>query len=187
MIDLIFSSIKNFLLNRIYDRIHPTSMTHNDETFFRTATVLHFAEPRHFSSNNKAPNIHIKDVLDASKRTINYIENARTPYQKIVLLNEVFQIIRKKFEYELAGKIVGYEDMIPFLLYLFIQSSPKTIVTDLNFIETYGQEYIRETFGHLFTTAQLMVNTVLSYNYDDFKNACTIEEFDEQFKKTVIK
>lgn len=187
VIDLIFASIKNFVLNRIYDRIHPSSMTHNDEIFFITATALHFAEPRHFTSDNKAPNIHIDDVLEASKKTINYIENSRTPYQKIILLNEVFQIINKKFTHELPDKTVGYEDMLPFLLYLFIQSSPKTIVTDLDFIETYGQDYIRDTFGHLFTTAQLMVRTVLSFNYNDYKNVCTVEEFDNLFfKKKII-
>ena len=181
VIKLVFSSIKNFILNRIYDRIHPVSMTHNDEVFFLTVTALHFTQPRHFSSENKAPNIHIDDVLYASKKTINQIENARTPYQKILLLNEVFQIIQKKFSYELAGKPAGYEDMLPFLLYLFIQSRPKTIVTDLDFIETYGQDYIEESFGHLFTTAQLMVKTVMSYNYKDYRGVCTIEEFDALF------
>ena len=128
--------IKNYIMNKIYDKIYPSEPSSNDVEVFKKSFALSWVEAHHLIDKEYIFDNMLPDILNEFKQ----INILKTPYKKlncfIKILASVINLI--KFN-EGEDKEVGADDITPILSFVAIKAHPFKIFTDIEFIRLFSE------------------------------------------------
>ena len=141
-IDFYEEKIKDYVMNKIYDKIYPPEPDDKDNQIFKKSMHLSWIEPCSLVEKDYIYDNILPDILNEIKN----INIVKTPYKKFICIKKIFQYIISliKFnEVEKEDTDIGADDIAPILNYAFIKAHPFRIYSDIEFIKLfYGENEI---------------------------------------------
>ncbi len=133
--DLYKNNIKDYIMNKIYDKIYPPEPEEKDTKIFQNAIQLSWVEPNvivgkdYYIYDNILP-----DILNEFGK----IKIVKSPYKKLNCIKKIIQYTTNLIQFnEGIDKEVGADDINPVLNYIFIKAHPFGIYTDIEFIKSF--------------------------------------------------
>ena len=163
--------IEDYIMNKIYEKIYPPEPDDMDSKLYTKLTQLSWVEPHFFVKKDYIYDTLLPDILNEFKQ----INIAKTPKRKFKCIINIFDYIRNliKFNEGLDKKIIGADDIVPVLNYIFIKAQPFKIFTDIEFIKIFFDNDIENNY----TLHQIesMFDLIISYTAKSFN--LTPEEY----------
>ena len=134
--------IKDYVMNKIYDKLYPPEPDDKDNQIFKKSMHLSWIEPCSLVEKDYIYDNILPDILNEIK----HIEIVKTPYKKYSCIKKILEYIISliKFnEVEKEDNDIGADDIAPILNYAFIKAHPFRIYSDIEFIKLfYGENEI---------------------------------------------
>ena len=128
--------IKNYIMNKIYDKIYPPEPSQKDVKIFKKTTSLSWVEPNQILEKEYIFDNMLPGILNEFKQ----INKAKTPYKKLNCLNNIFRSVINLIKFnEGVDKEIGADDITPVLNYIAIKAHPFRIFTDFDFIRLFSE------------------------------------------------
>ena len=168
--------IEDYIMNKIYEKIYPPEPDDMDSKLYTKLTHLSWVEPHFFVKKDYIYDTLLPDILNEFKQ----INIVKTPKRKFKCIINIFDYIRNliKFNEGLDKKIIGADDIVPVLNYIFIKAQPFKIFTDIEFIKIFFDNDIENNY----TLHQIesMFDLIISYTAKSFNLT------PEEYKKKVL-
>jgi hypothetical protein len=120
--------IKNYIMNKIYEKIYPPEPDEMDNKIFKKTISLSWVDPYLIIEKDYIFDNLLPDILNEFEQ----IHIAKTPYQKLNCLNNIIAYIVNLIKFnDGIDKEVGAEDITPVLNYVSIKAHPFRIYSDL--------------------------------------------------------
>ena len=134
-IENIYTKIYDYIMNKLYKKLFPTTFNEKDEDIFRNCFLLSWTEPKHFmkKKNNYVYDTFLPDVIKYIKR----IEVEKSPRKKIINLNKVFESISNLEIFNGGDGRQGVDDTILILNYAVVKARPIQIYKNSKYIELF--------------------------------------------------
>ena len=164
--ELYQEKIKNYIMNKIFERIYPIEPLVKDTQIFKKATMLTWVEPQIIVEKEYIYDNILPDILNQFKQ----IHIVKTPLKKLKCIREIFELIQSLIQFNEGENktILGSDDITPVLNYAFIKAAPFRIYTDLEFIKIFLE--IKEgQGGYDINQLESAYTLLLSYNAESFK------------------
>ena len=176
--DLYEEKIKNYIMNKIYEKIYPSDPSDLDCKFFKKIASLSWVEPFQILKKVYIFDNMLPDILNEFKQ----INKVKTPYRKLDCCHNILRSVINLIQFnEGMDKEVGADDITPVLIYICIKANPYQIYTDIEFIKLFtlnnGQD--DESIMRLDTMNNLLLNGL---NAEFFE--LSQEEFDKKCNDT---
>ena len=158
--------IKNYIMNKLFDKIYPCKPSEMDNEIFRQSIILSNVEPKSIINKDYIFDIMLPDILNEFKE----IDIARTPYKKLECIYKVFKYIENLIKFnEGEDKEIGADDIGPVLLYILIKSHPLRINTDIEFIRIFlnKNNINEEQLTNIEATFDSIINGNLKINLEN--------------------
>ena len=168
--------LKDYFMNKIYDKIYPPEPDEKDSQIFQKAMKLDWVEPQLIVEKEYIYDNILPDILNQ----FNKINNVKTPLKKLKCFREIFNLIHSLIRFNDENKtMIGSDDVTPVLNYVFIKAHPFRIYTDLEFVKLFlgTKEGIG---GYDVNQLESAYTLLLSYNADHFK--LKSEEYEQKCK-----
>ena len=168
--------IKNYIMNKLYEKIYPSEPTELDEKIKKKMLSLSWVEPHHqiFRKDYIFDNM-LPDILNEYKQ----INIVKTPYQKLNCINTIYKSIFNLVKFnEGIDKEIGADEITPVLSYISIKAQPDKIFTDIDFIKLFTENYGQNIIS--LTQIENIYNAMMNYSYNNF--SLTPEEYDKKCK-----
>ena len=171
--------IKDYIMNKIYEKIYPPEPDDKDTKIFQKAIQLSWLEPNFFVNKDYIYDNLLPDIL----YEFNQINKVKSPYRKYICINNIIEYIKSliKFNEGLDKENIGVEDVIPILNYIFIKAHPYGIYTDLEFIKSFSYNNGQNDF--LIKQLESIYKLLLSYSPKSFN--LTPEEYKKKCLETL--
>ena len=162
--------IKDYVMNKIYEKIYPPEPDEKDSKIFRLATIHSWIEPKMLLDNNYIYDNILPDILNQFK----LIHQVKTPFKMVKCIDKIFELIYclVKFNEGNNNKLVGSDDITPILLYIFIKANPFRIYTDLEFVKAFFKD---ENIIQQLEAAYLFL-----FNISNDKLKLTLEDYNQR-------
>ena len=167
--------IKDYVMNKIYEKIYPLEPSEIDRNIFKKATMLSWVEPHLVVDKEYIYDNILPDILNQ----FNKIVKVKTPLKKLKCIREIFELIQSLIQFNEgeSKNIIGSDDITPVLNYAFIKASPFRIYTDLEFVKIFLD--IKEgQGGYDINQLESAYTILLSYKPESFK--LTPEEYQQK-------
>ena len=164
--ELYQEKIKNYIMNKIFERIYPIEPLVKDTQIFKKATMLTWVEPQIIVEKEYIYDNILPDILNQFKQ----IHIVKTPLKKLKCIREIFELIQSLIQFNEGENktILGSDDITPVLNYAFIKAAPFRIYTDLEFIKIFLE--IKEgQGGYDINQLESAYTLLLLYNAESFK------------------
>ena len=164
--------IKDYIMNKLYDKIYPPEPDEIDSQLFKKSMYLSWVEPNLIVEGK---DYYIYDIIlpDILNEFIK-IKLSKTPYKKFGCIKKILQYIVSLIQFnEGIDKTPGAEDITPILAYVFIKGHPFRIFTDIEFIKIFI-ENSKDNDVNL-VNIESICTLILNSNYKTFN--LTPEEF----------
>ncbi len=176
--DLYEEKIKNYIMNKIYEKIYPSDPSDLDCKFFKKIASLSWVEPFQILKKVYIFDNMLPDILNEFKQ----INKVKTPYRKLDCCHNILRSVINLIQFnEGMDKEVGADEITPVLNYICIKANPFQIYTDIEFIKLFtlnnGQD--DESIMRLDTMNNLLLNGL---NAEFFE--LSQEEFDKKCNDT---
>ena len=127
--------IKDYVLNKIYEKIYPPEPDPKDSKIFKLAMIHSWIEPKMLLDNKYIYDNILPDILNQFK----LIHQVKNPFKMVKCIDTIFELIHNlvKFNEGNNNKIVGSDDITPIISYIFIKAHPFGIYTDLEFVKAF--------------------------------------------------
>jgi hypothetical protein len=172
--------IKDYIMNKIYDKIYPPEPDDFDNRIFKKSMLLSWVEPN-LIVEGKDYYIYdtlMPDILNEFKK----INIEKTPNKKLNCIKKILEYITNLIKFnEGEDKKPGAEDIIPVLNYVFIKAHPYKIYTDLEYIKTLYDDIEGEICG--ITNIESIYSLILECTHENFK--LSKEEFDKRCRDAI--
>ena len=172
--------IKDYIMNKIYDKIYPPEPDDFDNRIFKKSMLLSWVEPN-LIVEGKEYYIYdtlMPDILNEFKK----INIEKTPNKKLNCIKKILEYITNLIKFnEGEDKKPGAEDIIPVLNYVFIKAHPYKIYTDLEYIKTLYDDIEGEICG--ITNIESIYSLILECTHENFK--LSKEEFDKRCRDAI--
>ena len=181
-LNIIKSKLRDYIMEKIYDKIFPKEMDTNDSIIYLNSKKLNWVEPKHILKKkyDYLFGCFISDV----KKYYNLMEIQRCPRKKIFYMEEIFKSISNLSKFN-DNKIEGIDGELPILDYSLIKIMPQRIRSNCEYIKLFlGDKSERIENNHL-TQIVCISNHFNTIKYSDFNNI-TEEEFNEKCKKNLL-
>ena len=168
--------IKDYFMNKIYDKIYPPEPDEKDSQIYQKAMKLEWVEPQLIVEKEYIYDNILPDILNQ----FNQINNVKTPLKKLKCFREIFNLIHSLIRFNDESKtMIGSDDVTPVLNYAFIKAHPFRIYTDLEFVKLFlpTKEGIG---GYDVNQLESAYTLLLSYNAEHFK--LKSEEYEQKCK-----
>ena len=165
--------IKNYIMNKLYDKIYPLEIEEKDTKIFQKTISLCWVEPKLFIEKDYIFDIMLPDILNEFKQ----INIVKSPYQKLKCIKSIIGLIENLIKFnEREDKEVGAEDIGPVLNYIFIKVHPFGVLTDLEYIKLFYENNGKYEF--CITNFENIYKFILDCNGDTFN--MNKEEFNKK-------
>ena len=165
--------IKNYIMNKLYDKIYPPEPTQDDVKIFKKANTLSCIEPHHIIEKEYIFDNMLPDILNE----FNKIDKVKTPYKKLDCLNNIFNSVINLIKFnEGIDKEVGADDITPVLNYVSIKAHPFRIFTDIDFIRLFSES--NGDNENSLVNIESIFQLIFSFSYKNFN--ITPEEYEKK-------
>jgi len=180
-LEQIYDKVYDYVMSKLYHKICPQTLNIMDEKLYQKVRSLSWIEPNHIMKNIKNYNYEL--VLPDITRYFNYINIEKSPKKKIENMQNIFASIGKLLSFS-QKQVVGVDDQMPLLNYIFIRAKPKGMYTNLAFMELYMGDKIKKIEGN--NLAQLKSIRDFIYNLSA-SNLVDVskKDFEENCKKAL--
>ena len=164
--------IKDYIMNKIYEKIYPLEPLDLDTKIFRTANMLSWVEPQLIVEKEYIYDNILPDIINEFQK----INKVKTPLKKIKCIRQIFVLIQSLIQFNEGENktLIGSDDITPVLNYAFIKAAPFRIYTDLEFVKIFLE--IKEgQGGYDINQLESAYTMLLSYKPENFK--LTPQEF----------
>ena len=167
--------IKNYIMNKIYEKIYPPEPSEKDTKIFKKSITHSWIEPNLIVDKDYIYDNILPDILNQIKQ----IQKVKTPLKKLKCIKQIIELIQSLIQFNEGENktMLGSDDITPVLNYSFIQAHPFRIYTDLEFVKIYlgikeGQSayYVKQL--------ESAYTILLSYKAESFK--LTPEEYKQK-------
>jgi hypothetical protein len=168
--------LKDYFMNKIYDKIYPPEPDEKDSQIFQKAMKLDWVEPQLIVEKEYIYDNILPDILNQFEK----INNVKTPLKKLKCFREIFNLIHSLIRFNDESKtMIGSDDVTPVLNYAFIKAHPFRIYTDLEFVKLFlpAKEGIG---GYDVNQLESAYTLLLSYKAENFK--LKSEEYEQKCK-----
>ena len=157
--------IKDYIMNKIYEKIYPPEPHQKDSKIFKISIMLSWVEPQLIVDKEYIYDNILPDILNQ----FNQINIVKTPYKKQKCIREIFNLIHSLIRFNDENKtMIGSDDVTPVLNYAFIKAHPFRIYTDLEFVKAFLDE--KEGIGaYDINQLESAYTLLLSYTHESFK------------------
>ena len=126
--------IKDYIMNKIYDKIYPLKADDSDTKIYQKTKELAWVEPQLILNKDYIFDNILPDILNEFKQ-INIFKN---PFQKLNCIKKIMVYIESLIKFnEGEDKEIGAEDITPVLNYVFIKAQPLRIHSDIEFTKLF--------------------------------------------------
>ena len=143
-INIIFEKIYDYVMAKIYRKIYPNEENPDDLKLQKKVDTYSWIEPNNLMGKNINYNFEL--VLPDITRYFNLINIEKSPRKKINNMKNIFSSINKLLTFQ-NQSLIGVDDQMPLLNYIFIKAKPKRIITNCTFMELYMGDKIRKKEG----------------------------------------
>ena len=167
--------IKDYIMNKIYEKIYPQEPSEKDTKIFQKSIMLSWVEPHLIVDKEYIYDNILPDIINQFKQ----IFIVKTPLKKLKCIREIFELIQSLIQFSEGESktAIGSDDITPVLNYAFIKASPFRIYTDLEFVRIFLE--IKEGQGAYDINQLVSAYTLLlSYKPESFN--LTPEEFKQK-------
>ena len=143
----ISAKIYDYVMEKLYDKIFPREPDPLDNQIFNQCQLLSWTEPKHYikSKTNLVFDSFLPDVIHYFKE----IETQKSPRQKLIYMNKIFQSISNVVKFSGGGQ-TGVDDIMPILNYAFIKAKPPHMISNCKYMELFiGEKKHKEEGNQL--------------------------------------
>ena len=163
--------IKNYIMNKIYEKIYPSEPSEKDVEVFKKSSTLSWVEAYHLIDKEYIFDNMLPDILNEFKQ----INILKTPYKKLNCFNNILASVINLIRFnEGEDKEVGADDITPILSFAAIKAHPVKIFTDIEFIKLFSDNN-GENINSLINIENIY-NSLLTYSEKNLN--VTKEEYD---------
>ena len=171
--DLYKNNIRDYIMNKIYEKIYPPEPHENDAEIYQKTMKLSWVEPNLIVDKDYIYDNILPDILNEFDK----LSEAKSPYKKLNCVKKVIQYVTNLIQFnERIDKVVGADDLHPVLNYILIKAHPFRIYTDVDFIKTFLDE--GGDMDCNLANFEAMYNLILNSKAENFK--LTPEEFQKK-------
>ncbi len=180
-LEQIFDKVYDYVMSKLYKKIFPLKTNDMDEILDSKVQSLSWIEPNNLMKDINNYNYDL--VLPDITRYFNHINIEKSPKKKIENMQNIFASIGKLLSFS-QKQVVGVDDQMPLLNYIFIRAKPKGMYTNLAFMELYMGDKIKKIEGN--NLAQLKSIRDFIYNLSA-SNLVDVskKDFEENCKKAL--
>ena len=176
-INIIFEKIYDYVMAKIYRKIYPNEENPFDLSLQKKIDIYSWIEPNNLIKNNINYNFEL--VLPDITRYFNSIDIEKSPRKKINNMVNIFSSINKLLTFQ-NQSLIGVDDQMPLLNYIFIKAKPKRIFTNIEFMELFMGDRIMKSEGNYLIqlksirdfTFNLAPNSLLNISEKEFYENC---------------
>ena len=170
--------IKDYVMNKIYDKIYPDEPTSKDNKIYQKSVGLSWVEPQIIINKDYILDNILPDIINEFKK----INIMKTPDKKLNCMRKIIEYIKNLIKFnEGEDKEIGAEDITPVLNYVFIKARPINIYTDTEFIKIFSKD--NGNSENSLVNIEFMFNIILNCTAKDFK--LTQEEYNEKVREAI--
>ena len=143
----ISAKIYDYVMEKLYDKIFPREPDPLDSQIFNQCQILSWTEPKHYikTKTNLVFDSFLPDVINYFKE----IETQKSPRQKLIFMNKIFQSISNVVKFSGGGQ-TGVDDIMPILNYAFIKAKPPHMISNCKYMELFiGEKKLKEEGSQL--------------------------------------
>ena len=143
----ISAKIYDYVMEKLYDKLFPREPDPLDNLIFNQCQLLSWTEPKHYirSKTNLVFDSFLPDVINYFKE----IEAQKSPRQKLIYMNKIFQSISNVVKFSGGGQ-TGVDDIMPILNYAFIKAKPPHMISNCKYMELFiGEKKHKEEGNQL--------------------------------------
>ena len=143
----ISAKIYDYVMEKLYDKIFPREPDPLDSQIFNQCQILSWTEPKHYikTKTNLVFDSFLPDVIHYFKE----IETQKSPRQKLIFMNKIFQSISNVVKFSGGGQ-TGVDDIMPILNYAFIKAKPPHMISNCKYMELFiGEKKLKEEGSQL--------------------------------------
>ena len=178
----IIVKIKDYILEKIYDKLFPKKPNKLEKDFLKKCISLNWIQICHMSSKNVdisyiSPNAE-KNICDDIKLFV----QDKSIRNKLMVFNKIYYSINLLLKFNKLSKKdydFGIDDILPLLYYFIIKAHPLLLWSNIKFLEIYKRELKNEYQGSQFLHWRLICEFIPEMNYSNFKDI-TPEEFEKR-------
>ena len=164
--DILKNQLKEYVMNRLYEKIYTQEPTMKDNLTFKKCVMLSWAEPKYFinKKNNYVYDSFLPDVISHFKQ----INKEKTPTKKMECIRKIFVLINNVIKFNDREGECGADDSTSILTYSLVQAQPFCIYSDIKFIELFFQDKMFKIEGNQLTQLLSACNLVCDLKGSNF-------------------
>ena len=183
-VDSISVELENHILFKLYDKIYPSTSTKNDIEFYKKCCCLDFVKPENLIKDKKIIN---EKLWKTSMNYINEADEKYTPIDKLKCYGKAFSILQNSINFCSGKEELGVDDTVPPLIYIFIKSKPKNLISNYNFCTLFLNPLLsKKEFGIILSQIGLVMNVIKDMTHKDLINISE-EEFKNNYNNILYK
>ena len=165
--------IKDYIMNKIYEKIYPPDPDDKDNIIFQKSIKLSWVEPHLILNKDYIFDDLLPDILNEFSQ----INKVKTPNKKLNCIKKIMSHIENIIKFnEGIDKEIGAEDITPVLNYIFIKAQPIEIYTDVMFTKLFSEN--DGEFENCLINFQSMCDVIINTNNSNFN--LTPEEYNKK-------
>ena len=180
--NIIYDKVYDYVMSKIYHKIYPQELDAMDLSLTKKTQIYSWIEPNHLIKENYNYNFEL--VLPDITKYFNLIDIEKSPRKKILNMNNIFESINSLLKFSQNQKIIGVDNQMPLLNYIFIKAKPKGMFTNYEFMELYIGEKIKKNEGNYLAQLKSIIDFTFSLTPRNLFNI-TDKEFEENCKLSV--
>ena len=167
-------NIKDYIMNKIYDKIYPLVANDKDNQIFQKTIELSWVEPQLIIKKDYIFDNVLPDILNEFKQ-INIVKN---PFKKLNSIRKIMEYINSLIKFnEGEDKEIGAEDITPVLNYVFIKAKPLRIFSDIEFTKLFCENggQFENSLVNFESICLVIINSSnknFNLSYEEYKQKC---------------
>jgi hypothetical protein len=133
--DKIKLKIKNFIFEKIYNKIFPNIVEIEDLNLNKKISSLSCVKPENFNLNN----FDFNSIIPILSEYFKQINIQRSPYSKLNIINKIFEIIFNVLKY-IKGEKFSNDDILNISVYVIIKAKPEKLSSNIKYLEIFGNQ-----------------------------------------------
>ena len=168
--------IKDYVMNKIFDKIYPSEPTSKDNKIYEKSVELSWVDPHQILNKDYIFDNMLPDIINEFKK----IRVMKAPDKKLKCIKKIMVYIDDLIKFnEGVDKEIGAEDITPVLNYVFIKARPLNIYTDIEFIKLFSED--NGNHNNCLMNIEFMCEVILESSAKNFK--ISQEEYNEKVKE----
>ena len=181
-LNIIFDKVYDYVMSKIYHKIYPQEIDVMDLSLTKKTQIYSWIEPNHLMKKNYNYNFEL--VLPDITKYFNLIDIEKSPRKKILNMNNIFESINSLLQFSQNQTLIGVDNQMPLLNYIFIKAKPKGMFTNYEFMELYIGEKIKKNEGNYLAQLKSIIDFTFNLTPQNLFNI-TDKEFEENCRSSV--